>query len=96
MNYLFTFDEHIDVHCLAEFNNFCWELNEITVIITSANDSRGDGDDSVQFPPNFIIAYADTENEGELETITHFYHKLCLESPFIETTELTTQLGQLQ
>jgi hypothetical protein len=74
MNYLFTFQDRIDVYMLIEFEMFCWELNEIICITTSANEESND------FPPNFILVYVDTENEQELDTITNKYHRLIAES----------------
>ena len=92
MNYLFTFNQSIDVHALLEFEMFCWELDEIVCITTSANDN----DEGAEFPPNFILVYADTENQNHLDSITNKYNRLVNESAFIESTKLTIEEGNLQ
>lgn len=83
MNFLFTFTDCIEVSTLIEFEAFCWELDEIICITTSANDN----DEGAEFPPNFIMVYVDCDNKDHLESISHKYHQLCIESNFIQTTE---------
>lgn len=85
MNYLFTFQDHIDVSVLLEFEMFCWELNEIICITTSANE------DSIDFPPNFIVVYVDTDDEDYLETISNKYHRLIAECEFCQQGEYSTK-----
>jgi hypothetical protein len=89
MNYLFTFKENIDLALLLDFDMFCWELDEIVCVTTSANDN----DEGAQFPPNFIMVYVDTDNEEHLEIIQNKYMRLINESVFIESTELTLSQG---
>ena len=89
MNYLFTFKENIDLALLLDFDMFCWELDKIVCLTTSANDN----DEGAQFPPNFIMVYVDTDNEEHLEIIQNKYMRLINESVFIESTELTLSQG---
>lgn len=76
MNYLFSFTDFIDVYILAEFEMFCQDL-EVTAFTTSANEEE------VLFPPNYILVYADTEDESLIETISHKYQQLISESDLI-------------
>jgi hypothetical protein len=92
MNYLFTFREYIDLHMLMDFTMFCWELNEIVCLTSSANDN----DQGAEFPPNFIMVYVDTDNEEDLNTISHKYNSLINESHSITATELTLRQGRRQ
>jgi hypothetical protein len=80
MNYLFSFNDYIDVNCLIEFDLFCWELNEIVCISTSANDN----DEGAEFPPNYILVYVDTEDQSMIETISDKYHRLVAECSVID------------
>jgi hypothetical protein len=89
MNYLFTFNEYIDLAMLLEFDMFCWELDEIVCVTTSANDN----DEGAKFPPNFIIVYVDTDNQEHLEIINNKYMRLINESDSIESTEFTRTQG---
>lgn len=89
MNYLFTFDEYIDIHMLMNFNMFCWELDEILCLMTSANDNC----EGAEFPPNFILVYVDTDNQEYLDIISHKYNRLINESDSISPTEHTLAQG---
>jgi hypothetical protein len=77
MNYLFTFDSFIDVFLLADFEMFCQELDVVTVT-SSANE------DEQLFPPNYIIVYADTEDQDLLESISYKYQQLISESGLVD------------
>jgi hypothetical protein len=92
MNYLFMFKENIDLAVLLDFDMFCWELDEIVCLITSANDNN----EGAEFPPNFIIVYADTDNEEHLNVINNKYMRLINESPWLESTDLTLSQGMQQ
>lgn len=92
MNYLFTFDDYIDLHMLMDFNMFCWELDEIICITTSANDNE----EGAEFPKNFIIVYVDTENHEHLDIISNKYHRLINESDSITSTKFTLAQGSQQ
>ena len=92
MNYLFTFDDYIDLHMLMDFNMFCQELDEIICITTSANDNE----EGAEFPANFIMVYVDTENQQHLDIISNKYHRLINESDSIDSTEFTLAQGNQQ
>ena len=92
MNYLFPFKNYIDMSMLFDFDMFCWELDEIVCIVTSANDN----DESAEFPPNFIIIYVDTDNQEHIDIITNKYMRLINESDSIESTDLSLSQGQTQ
>lgn len=87
MNFLFTFQDHIDVSLLLDFEMFCWELNEIVCVTTSANDN----DEQAEFPANFIIVYVDTEDKDHLDIISNKYYRLIAESEFCQQGEYSTQ-----
>ena len=92
MNYLFTFDEYIDLHMLMEFNMFCWELDEIVCVTTSANQN----DEGVEFPPNFVMVYVDTDVQEHIDIISNKYNRLINDSDSIEPTEHTLAQGVQQ
>jgi len=71
MNYLFTFDTFINTFTLVEFEMFCMDL-KVDTVVSSANDN----DEDAEFPPNFIIVYADTEDKDLLESISNKYEQL--------------------
>jgi len=87
MNYLFTFQDRIDVGMLIEFELFCWELAEIVCITTSANDNN----EGAEFPPNFIMVYVDTDVQEHIDIISNKYNRLINNSDSIQSTEFTLQ-----
>lgn len=89
MNYLFTFNQVIDTRILLEFEMFCYELDVIT-IVESAN-----AQDEAQFPPNYIVVYADTEDEELLSSISNKYNRLVAECEFVDKPN-DFQLGVIQ
>jgi len=90
MNFLFTFDTWINTYVLIEFESFVIDLG-ITPYTMSANSEflmdEDDDEDDIQFPPNFIVTYVDTEDEELIKTISNKYHRLLEENPegFIKT-----------
>ena len=92
MNYLFTFQDSIDISMLFDFEIFCWELDEIICITTSANDNN----EGAEFPTNFIMVYVDTENQEQLDIISNKYNRLINESDSIDSTEFTLAQGNQQ
>ena len=78
MNFLFTFDSAINSFTLAEFEMFCQDL-DVYSFAYSANDN----DEDAEFPPNFIMVYADTEDTDLLASISNKYEQLIAQDPSV-------------
>jgi hypothetical protein len=89
MNFLFTFTDHIDSYVLTDFQLFAWELAEINIGYISANDN----DEGAVFPPNFILGLPSTDDPDHLDLLSHKYHQLCAECPWIDTSQTPAHLG---
>lgn len=92
MNFLFTFTDHIDSYVLSEFQIFAWQLAKINIQYVNASDLEED----CVFPPNFILGMPDTEDPDHLDVLSHRYHQLCAECPWIDTSETPAHLGVSQ
>jgi len=80
VNFLFMFDDYVDLVALIEFENFIEEL-EVGAYTEAANAGLSDSDP--KFPANYMVVFANTENKELLETITNKYNRLCIQSPAI-------------
>jgi hypothetical protein len=80
MNYLFMFNEYVDLDVLWLFQDFIEELG-VVAFCENANVDLTEND--AKFPPNFMVIYADTDNESLLETITNKYTRLIKDNPAI-------------
>jgi len=95
MNFLFMFDDFVDLVALIQFENFIEEL-EVGAYTESANVGLDDSDP--KFPPNYMVVFANTEDPQLLDTITNKYDRLCIASPAIpaEHKQLQSQRANLQ
>ena len=95
MNFLFMFDDFVDLVALIEFENFIEEL-EVGAYTEVANAGLDDADP--KFPPNYMVVFANTEDPALLETIVNKYNRLCIQSPAIpaEHKQLQSQQANLQ
>jgi hypothetical protein len=80
MNFLFMFDDFVDLVALIQFENFIEEL-EVGAYTEAANTGLSDSDP--KFPANYMVVFANTQDKDLLETITNKYNRLCIESPAI-------------
>lgn len=71
---------------------FCWELDEIVCLTTSANDN----DEGAEFPPNYILVYVDTDKQEYIDIISNKYNRLINDSDSIQPTEYTLIQGREQ